>query len=108
MVQSLVRLRCPVIAMALGAALILLAARPALAEQAQTRERLGALALEMSRCSGFFALAATVLGRAVPEGREVVQRYDIGGRVLLAQAIAIAEMIELDADVTVAWSRAAM
>lgn len=88
MVQSLARLGLPAAAIVLGAALVLEPAGPAIADQRRTRAELSALAREMSTCSGFFALAASVLGRALPEDREVIERYDIGGKVLLAQAIA--------------------
>jgi len=108
MVQSRARLGHPVAAIAVGTALILQAPRPTIAAQGQGRDALSALAREMSTCSGYFALATSVLWRALPEGKEVIDRYDVGSKVLLAQAIAIAEMIELDADAPVAWSRAAM
>ena len=36
------------------------------------------------------------------------QRYGMAGKALMEQAIAVAEMVDLDADVAVEWSRVAM
>jgi hypothetical protein len=62
----------------------------------------------MSTCSGFFALAASVLGRALPDDKALIERYDMASKALMAQATAVAEMIGLDPDVAVEWSRVAM
>jgi hypothetical protein len=108
MLQSLARLGLPATAVALGTGLLLQSPRPTMDTSEQTHRTITALAREMSTCSGFFALAASVLGRALPDDRRVIQRYDMASKALIAQAIAIAEMIGLDADVPVEWSRVAM
>jgi hypothetical protein len=108
MLQSLARLGLPATAVALGTGLLLQPPQPPIDAHEQTHQAMSALAREMSTCSGFFALAASVLGRALPDDRAVVQRYDMASKALMAQAIALAEMIGLDPDLAVGWSRVAM
>jgi hypothetical protein len=79
------------------------------ADQERTRDALNALGREMSTCSAFFALAGSVLKAALPgDANTVASRYDTAGKVLLAQASAIADVTGLDADVVVEWTRSAM
>jgi hypothetical protein len=108
MVRSLASLG-PAVTAAVGAALLAQSTQFGIANRQQTREGVSGLAQEMSTCSAFFALAAAVLKRASPaETTQVIERYDTAGRVLLAQAIAIADVIGLGADAPVQWSRVAM
>lgn len=102
-------LACPRPVVTVAVVLLLQATQPVIADQQHTREALGGLAQEMSTCSAFFALATSVLKRALPEDTtQAIEHYDTAGKVLLAQAIAIADVIGLDADAPVEWSRVAM
>jgi hypothetical protein len=79
------------------------------ADQEHTRDALNALGREMSTCSAFFSLASSVLNAAPPdEAKTVASRYDAAGKVMLAQASAIADVIGLEPDVVVEWSSSAM
>jgi hypothetical protein len=108
MLQLLARLGLPVTAVAFGTSLLLQSPRSAFEGHEQIHRAISALAREMSTCSGFFALAASVLGRALPDKSAVVQRYDLASKALMAQATAVAEMIGIDPDVAIEWSRVAM
>jgi hypothetical protein len=106
MVLSLV---CPRPVVTVAVVLLLQGSQPVIADQHQTREALGGLAQEMSTCSAFFALATSVLKRALPaDTKQAIEHYDTAGKVLLAQAIAIVDVIGLDSDAPVEWSRVAM
>jgi len=106
MVLSLV---CPRPVVTVAVVLLLQGSQPVIADQHQTREALSGLAQEMSTCSAFFALAASVLRRASPEGtRQAIEHYEMAGKILLAQAIVIADVIGLDAEAPEDWSRAAL
>ena len=79
------------------------------ADQEHTRDALNALGREMSTCSAFFALASSILKTALlNDANTVVSRYDAAGKVMLAQASAIADVLGLEPEVVVGWSRSAM
>jgi hypothetical protein len=109
MVRPLACLSSAVTATVVGAVLLQPGTQSVAADQQQTREALSGLAQEMSTCSAFFALATSVLKRALPEDTtKSIEHYDTAGKLLLAQAIAIVDVIGLDADAPVEWSRVAM
>jgi hypothetical protein len=93
----------------MGACLFVQPAEVFAADQEHTRDALRALGREMSTCSAFFALASSVLKAALPDdAKTVASRYDAAGKVMLAQASAIADVIGLDPDVVFEWSSSAM
>jgi hypothetical protein len=101
-------IRCLFLVALIGACLVLPPAHPMAADKEQTSEALKALGHEMSTCSAFFALASSVLKSALPDDTTVTARYDAAGKVMLAQASAIADVIGLESDVVIEWSRSAM
>jgi hypothetical protein len=93
----------------MGACLFIQASQVFAADQDHTRAALNALGREMSTCSAFFAMAGSVLNAALPDdATTVAARYDAAGKVMLAQASAIADVIGLAPDVVVQWSSSAM
>jgi uncharacterized protein YijF (DUF1287 family) len=62
----------------------------------------------MCTCSAFFALANSVLKSALPDDTTVTARYDAAGKVMLAQGSAIADVIGVESDAVIEWSRSAM
>ena len=78
------------------------------AEKDGTGEALKALGHEMSICSAFFALANAVLKSAHPGDTTVTARYEAAGKVMFAQASAIADVIGLEPDEVIEWSTSAM
>jgi hypothetical protein len=62
----------------------------------------------MNTCSAFFALASSVLRTALPDDAAVATRYDTAGKVMLAQAIAVADAVGIGSDTAVDSSRVAM
>ena len=62
----------------------------------------------MSTCAAFFALAGSVLKSALPDHTTVTARYDAAGKVMFAQASAIADVIGLEPDEVIEWSTSAM
>jgi hypothetical protein len=101
--------RCQLPAALVGAFLFVQPCLVLAADQEHARDALTSLGREMSTCSAFFALASSVLKTALPnDANTVVSRYDAAGKVMLAQASAIADVLGLEPDVVVGWSRSAM
>jgi hypothetical protein len=100
---------CRLLVASWGACLALQPSQGIARDQEQTREALNALGRQMSTCAAFFSLATTVLKNAAPDGApSVTSRYEAAGKVMLAQAMAIADVIGLEPDVPLEWSRADM
>jgi hypothetical protein len=88
---------------------LILPAHAIAADHERTRDALNALGRVMSTCSAFFALASSVLKTALPDDEtSVASRYDAAGKVMLAQASAIADVTGLESDVVVDWSSSAL
>jgi hypothetical protein len=93
----------------IGACLFLQPSEVFAADQDHTRAALNALGREMSTCSAFFALASSVLKASLPhDANQAASRYDVAGKVMFAQASAIADVIGVGSDVVLDWSSAAM
>jgi hypothetical protein len=92
----------------LGVCLVLPPAQAIGAEKVGTAEALKALGHEMSTCSAYFVLATAVLKSAHPDDTTITTRYDAAGKVMFAQALAIADVIGLEPDEVAEWSTSAM
>jgi hypothetical protein len=101
-------IRCLLSVALLSACLVLQPAQAIAAEKEGAGEALKALGHEMSTCSAYFALANAVLKSAHPDDTTVTARYDAAGKVMFAQASAIADVIGLEPDEVIAWSTSAM
>jgi hypothetical protein len=100
---------CRLLVASWGACLALQPVQAIAGDQEQTRDALNALSREMSTCAAFFTLASAVLKTAVPDGAiSVGFRYEAAGKVMLAQATAIADVIALESGAPLDWSRSAM
>jgi hypothetical protein len=87
--------------------LVLTPAQAIAADKEQTRDALNTFGREMSTCSAFFALANSVLKSALSDDTTVTARYDAAGKVMLAQASAVADVIGVESDAVIEWSRSA-
>jgi len=106
--MAVMTIRCLLPVALLSACLVLTPAPAIAADKEQTRDALNGLGREMSMCSAFFALASSVLKTSLPDDTTVTARYDTAGKVMLAQASAIADVLGLESDVVIEWSRSAM
>jgi hypothetical protein len=101
-------IRCLFPVALLSAWLVLAPVEAIAAEKEGTGEALKALGHEMSICSAFFALANEVLKSAYPDDATVTARYEAAGKVMFAQASAIADAIGLEPEEVIEWSTSAM
>jgi len=78
-------------------------------DEEQKRVAMKHLAHEMSMCTAYFTLAATVLKRAAPDDeRSIVRRYTAAGKTVLEQATEIARALGLEDNTVDDWSRLAL
>jgi hypothetical protein len=101
-------IRCLLSVALLSACLVLQPAQAIAAEKEGAGEALKALGHEMSTCSAYFALANAILKSAYPDETTVTARYEVAGKVMFAQALAIADVIGLQPDEVAEWSTSAM
>jgi hypothetical protein len=101
-------LRCWLSVALLVTCLVLTPAQAIAADKEQTRDALNTFGRGMSTCSVFFSLANSLLKSALPDDTTVTARYDSAGKVMLAQASAIADVIGVESDAAIEWSRSAM
>jgi hypothetical protein len=101
-------IRCLLPVALLSACLVLPSAQAIAADEEGTGGALKALGHEMSTCAAFFALASSVLKSGLPDHTTATARYDAAGKVMLAQASAIADLIGLEPDEVIEWSTSAM
>src|SRR5262245_42299730 len=101
-------IRCLFLVALLSACLELPSVQTLATDKEGTGEALRTLGHEMSTCSAYFALANAVLKSAHPNDTTVTARYEVAGKVMLAQALAIADVLGLESDLVVAWSSSAM